>query len=125
MPPIACAPGNAAAIAQRRIDGQIHAPRLAGTVEPAPVSWCVGECRVVGTPQDAVPLRLDALNGPILSTANATTGTGSYATQTFPIADPGGGHRLYLILQAVTGGPATNLINLNWIEFGGTGVAEP
>jgi PKD repeat protein/glucose/arabinose dehydrogenase len=74
----------------------------------------------------AIQLRLDAPDGPILSTATitATGGTGSYATQTVPVSDPGGSHRLYLVFQAVPGGPTSALFNLNWIEFVGTGVAE-
>jgi cytochrome c len=86
-----------------------------------------GTPATAGTPQGAIQLRLDAPDGPILSTAtiNATTGTGDYGTQTFPVTDPGGGHRLFLVFQSVTGGPASNLFNLNWMEFGGTGVAVP
>ncbi len=74
----------------------------------------------------AVEMRLDSPTGPILDTVTiaATAGTGSYATQTFPVTDPGGEHRLYLVFQAVPGGPTSALFNLNWMEFVGTGVAE-
>jgi cytochrome c len=73
----------------------------------------------------AVQLRLDRPDGPVLSTAAIAPTGGSYATQTFPVVDPGGSHRLYLVFQGVAGGPTTNLFSLNWIEFGGTGVAGP
>jgi cytochrome c len=86
-----------------------------------------GTAATAGTPEGAVQLRLDAPGGPILGTAtiNATTGTSDYTTQTFPVTDPGGSHRLYLVFQSVAGGPTSNLFNLNWMEFGGTGVAAP
>jgi len=91
------------------------------------VSFRVAGGTSAGAPQGAVQLRLDAPNGPILTTAPiaATGGTSTYTTQTVPITDPGGGHRLYLVFQAVAGGPTTNLFNLNWMEFTGTGVAGP
>ncbi|HEY7486890.1 MAG TPA: ThuA domain-containing protein [Streptosporangiaceae bacterium] len=84
-----------------------------------------GSADTAGAPRAAVQLRLDAPNGPVVTTAtiNATTGNNDYASQTFPITDPGGTHRLYLVFQSVSGGPATNLLNLNWAEFGGQGVA--
>ncbi|MET7397777.1 ThuA domain-containing protein [Dactylosporangium sp. NPDC005572] len=75
----------------------------------------------------SVEVRLDAVDGPVLTTvtiaptANATT----YASQTFPIADPGGAHRIYLVFRPVTGGPTNNFFNLNWVEFGGQGVSAP
>jgi PKD repeat protein len=85
-----------------------------------------GSAATAGTPRAAVQVRLDAPDGPVLTTAtvNATTGNNSYATQTFPITDPGGTHRLYLVFQAVPGGPETGLFNLNWIELGGPGVGS-
>ena len=58
---------------------------------------------------------------PIAATASATT----YASQTFPIADPGGAHRIYLVFRPAPGGPANNFFNLNWVEFGGEGVSAP
>ena len=72
-------------------------------------------------------LRLDAPDGPILTTltVNATTGNADYASQSFPLADPGGTHRLFLVFQGVPGGPTTGLLNLNWVEFGGAGVGIP
>jgi cytochrome c len=86
-----------------------------------------GSATTAGTPRAAVQLRLDAPDGPVLTTAtiNATTGNNDYATQTFPLTDPGGTHRLYLVFQPVSGGPASNLLNLNWVEFGGPGIAGP
>jgi PKD repeat protein/glucose/arabinose dehydrogenase len=86
-----------------------------------------GSAATAGTPRAQVELRLDAPDGPILSTVtiNATTGNADYASQTFPISDPGGTHRLYLVFRSVTGGPTANLFNLNWVEFGGAGVGVP
>ena len=83
-----------------------------------------GSAATAGLPQAAVEVRLDSPTGAVLTTATltATTGTGAYASQTVPIADPGGSHRLYLVFRPVTGGPTANLVNLNWIEFGGAGV---
>ncbi|GAA2377831.1 ThuA domain-containing protein [Dactylosporangium salmoneum] len=75
----------------------------------------------------AVEVRLDAVDGPVLTTvtiaptANATT----YASQTFPITNPGGAHRIYLVFRPVAGGPTNNYFNLNWVEFGGQGVKAP
>jgi hypothetical protein len=81
-----------------------------------------------GNPLAAVQVRLDAVDGPILQTAEltATGGTGAWESQTFPLVDPGGGHELFLVIQQVPGGrTGNNLFNLNWVEFGGTGVAVP
>ncbi|MCW3839536.1 ThuA domain-containing protein [Micromonospora yasonensis] len=81
-----------------------------------------------GGPMAAVEVHLDAVNGPILTTA-ALTSTGNTATwqsQTFPITDPGGLHKIYLVFRSVTGGQTGgNLFNLNWTEFGGQGVSGP
>lgn len=90
------------------------------------VSFRVTGGATAGTPQGAIQLRLDAPDGPVVTTANITaTGTGTYATQTFPLTDPGGTHRLYLVFQGVSGGPTSNLFALNWMEFGGTGISGP
>ena len=75
----------------------------------------------------AVEVRLDAIDGPILLTANLTS-TGdptAWASQTFQLTDPGGGHQLFLVFRSVPGGATgNNLFNLNWVEFGGDGVAS-
>jgi cytochrome c len=80
-----------------------------------------------GGPLAAVEVRLDAVDGPVLLTAplTATGGTADWQSQTFPIADPGGTHKLYLVFRGVPGGATgNNLFNLNWVEFGGSGVAQ-
>ena len=75
----------------------------------------------------AVEVRLDAVDGPILTTATiAATASGTtYASQTFPITNPGGAHRIYLVFRPVAGGPTNNFFNLNYVEFGGHGVSAP
>ena len=57
----------------------------------------------------------------IAATANANT----FANQVFPVIDPGGAHRIYLVFRPVAGGPGNNFFNLNWVEFGGQGPAPP
>jgi hypothetical protein len=57
----------------------------------------------------------------IAPTADATT----YASQTFPLDDPGGMHKVYLVFRPVAGGPGNNFFNLNWVEFGGQGISVP
>jgi cytochrome c len=74
-----------------------------------------------------VEVRLDSITGPLLTTvtiaptANATT----YASQTVPITDPGGAHRIFLVFGPAPGGPGNNFFNLNWVEFGGPGISTP
>jgi cytochrome c len=74
-----------------------------------------------------VELHRDAVDGPIVGmftiqpTANATT----YASQNFPITDPGGANELFLVFRPVAGGPGNNFFNLNWVEFVGAGVGTP
>jgi hypothetical protein len=74
-----------------------------------------------------VEIRLDAMNGPILATA-ALTSTGdaaSWETQDVALIDPGGSHEIYLVFRSVPGGQTgDDLFNLNWVEFGGTGIAQ-
>jgi cytochrome c len=74
-----------------------------------------------GSPMAAVEVHLNAVDGPILTTATLTS-TGDPATwqsQTLPISDPGGLHKVYLVFRSVTGGQTGgNLLNLNWVEFG-------
>ena len=68
-----------------------------------------------------VELHRDAVDGPIVGTftiqptADATT----FASQTFPITDPGGTNELFLVFRPVAGGPGNNFFNLNWVEFVG------
>jgi cytochrome c len=85
-----------------------------------------GTGATVGTPRAAVELHLDAPDGALVATATVldTGGNNSYASQSTPLTDPGGTHRLYLVFRSVAGGPATNLFNLNWFELVGGGVAE-
>ena len=78
-----------------------------------------------GLAAGAVEVRSGAFDGPILPTAKLTStgGTATWQSQTFPITDPGGAHRLYLRVRPVTGGPGgNNFFNLNWVEFNGEGV---
>jgi cytochrome c len=72
-----------------------------------------------------VELHRDAVDGPVVETftiaptANATT----YASQTFPLTDPGGLHQLFLVFRPAAGGPTNNFFNLNWVEFNGPGIS--
>ena len=47
------------------------------------------------------------------------TAAGTYASQTFPLVNPGGLHRLFLVF------PNANTYSLNWVEFVGSGVGTP
>lgn len=81
-----------------------------------------------GGPLAAVEVRLDAVDGPLLTTASltATSGNTDWQSQTFPISDPGGVHKIYLVFRSVPGGATgNNLFTLNWVEFGGPGIANP
>jgi PKD repeat protein len=79
-----------------------------------------GSAATAGTPQAAVELRLDAPDGPLVTTAtiNATSGNNAWASQVAPVSYPAGTHQLYLVFRSVAGGPTTGLFNLNWVEFG-------
>ena len=80
-----------------------------------------------GSPLVAVDVRLDAVDGPILFTADLTsTGdSANWESQTFQLTDPGGGHQLYLVFRSVPGGATgNNLFLLNWVEFVGGGIAS-
>jgi PKD repeat protein/glucose/arabinose dehydrogenase/type 1 glutamine amidotransferase len=78
-----------------------------------------GSAATVGTPRAGVELRLDSPTGPLAGTATlaATSGTNAWASQSIAVDQPVGAHRLYLVFRNVTGGPATGLLNLNWVEF--------
>ncbi|MGH3658063.1 MAG: carbohydrate-binding protein, partial [Micromonosporaceae bacterium] len=81
-----------------------------------------------GSPAAAVEIRLDAVDGPVIATATITS-TGdpnTWQSQTVPVSDPGGLHKIYLVFRSVPGGQTgNNLFNLNWAEFGGQGVSAP
>ena len=47
------------------------------------------------------------------------TAAGTHASQTFPLVDPGGAHRLFLVFANA------NTYSLNWVEFVGPGVGTP
>jgi PKD repeat protein/type 1 glutamine amidotransferase len=80
-----------------------------------------------GAPSATVEIHLDAVDGPLLTTAtiNGTASGTTYTSQTFPLTDPGGLHKVYLVFRPVAGGPTNNFFNLNWTEFGGSGIAIP
>ena len=72
-------------------------------------------------------VHLDAVDGPLLTavTVPATAGATTYASTTVPLTDPGGLHELFVVFRPAPGGPTNNFFNLNWMEFGGTGIAAP
>ena len=74
-----------------------------------------------GAASGTVELWRDAINtagGGTLVSSQTITGTaaGTYASQTFPLTDPGGTHRLFLVFSNA------NSYSLNWVEFVGPGV---
>jgi glucose/arabinose dehydrogenase len=78
-----------------------------------------GSAATAGQPRATVQIRLDSPDGPVAGsgTLNATTGNNAWTSTTVPVAADPGSHRLYLVFGGVPGGPATNLLNLNWVEF--------
>ncbi|HEX5598343.1 MAG TPA: ThuA domain-containing protein [Micromonosporaceae bacterium] len=83
-----------------------------------------GNTATAGQPRFAIELRMDAPDGPLLTTAtiNATSGNNAFTSTTVPITDPGGSRKLYLVFKTVPGGPASNFGNLNWVQFNGAGI---
>ncbi len=80
--------------------------------------------RTVGSPLAGIDVRQDSITGPVVGTVDLTStgATGTWATATVPIAMTGK-HELFLTFRAITGGATGgNLVNLNWVEFGGNGV---
>ena len=74
-----------------------------------------------GAASGTVELWRDAIStaaGGTLVSSQTITGTaaGTYASQTFPLTNPGGTHRLFLVF------PTANTYSLNWVEFVGPGV---
>jgi hypothetical protein len=94
---------------------------------PHSIAFRTSGGHAAGTASGAVEIHLDAVDGPILTTVtiNGTASATTYATHTFPLADPGGLHKIHLVFRPVAGGPGKNFFNLNWTEFGGTGIAVP
>jgi PKD repeat protein len=80
-----------------------------------------------GVPTGIAEVHLDAIDGPLLTsvTVNGTGAATTFASTTVPIADPGGVHELFVVFRPAPGGPTNNFFNLNWLEFGGTGIAAP
>jgi cytochrome c len=70
-------------------------------------------------------LRLDAPDGPVVSTLELgpTGGGNTYNDVVAPIAPTTGTHRVYLTFAQRTGGPTSNLFNLDELTFIGQGVA--
>jgi PKD repeat protein/type 1 glutamine amidotransferase len=77
-----------------------------------------------GAASGTVELWRDAINaagGGTLVSSQTITGTaaGTYASQTFPVVNPGGAHKLFLVFAN------NNTYSLNWVEFVGGGVGTP
>lgn len=84
------------------------------------------EGRTPGSPLAAIEVHQDAVNGPIVMTANlvSTGGTATWTTQTFPIS-LSGTHELFLVFRAVPdGATGGDLFNLNWLDFDGPGIGS-
>ena len=80
--------------------------------------------RTAGSPLAAIDVRQDSITGDIVATANLTStgGTGTWTSQTVPIA-MSGRHDLFLVFRSVPGGSTgNNLFNLNWAQFNGPGI---
>jgi cytochrome c len=90
-----------------------------GGVSALTFRYAGGSGGTVGNPRAAVELRLDSPDGPLVATATlaATSGNNSWASQSVPVDQPAGAHRLYLVFRPVSGGPTTGLVTLNWVEF--------
>ena len=76
-------------------------------------------------PGGTIEARMDAPDGPLLSTARVSP-TGDWQTYkdvTVPISDPGVSHTLYLVFRNPQS--RSGLLNLNWIRFHGDGAAVP
>ena len=78
-----------------------------------------------GTPRAAVEIRQGSPTGTLLQTiplnATGAANNNTYATTSASLNFTGS-QRLFLVFRAVTGGPTTNIANINWVEFSGPGV---
>ncbi|MEV4315645.1 ThuA domain-containing protein [Actinocrispum sp. NPDC049592] len=90
-----------------------------GGIGAVTLRYSGGSAATAGTPRAGVELRLDSPAGPVVATATlpATTGANTWASHPIPVSQPAGTHKLYVVFTAVPNGPATGLVNLNWIEF--------
>ena len=72
-----------------------------------------------------VEVRLDAPDGPLVSTLDLapTGGNNAYAEVVAPIEADAATHRVYFVFAQREGGPANNLVNLDELRFLGKGVA--
>ncbi|MEU4164087.1 ThuA domain-containing protein [Actinoplanes sp. NPDC026670] len=79
-----------------------------------------GSAATAGQQRAAVEVRLGSPTGALVTTLPvlATAGNAYWTSQTFPLTAAAGQQELYLVFRQITGGPATNLFNLNWVEFG-------
>ena len=72
-----------------------------------------------------VEVRVDAPDGPVISTATmpVTGGWQNWTTVTAPVTDPGGSHELFFVFKKLPDGGATSLFNINFIDFTGRGLS--
>ncbi|WBB95351.1 MULTISPECIES: ThuA domain-containing protein [unclassified Solwaraspora] len=78
-----------------------------------------GSSSTVGDPRAIVEVRVDAPDGPLVAstTLNATSGSRDWTSHDVAIDHPAGTHQLYLVFRTVDGGPDSNLVYLNWVQF--------
>ncbi|MEU8814738.1 ThuA domain-containing protein [Actinoplanes sp. NPDC048796] len=78
-----------------------------------------GSAATAGQLRASVEVRSGSPTGELLATlpVNATAGNAYWSSQTFPLSGAAGQQELYFVTKSITGGPTTNLFNLNWIEF--------
>ena len=97
------------------------------------VSVDVAACgTTVGAPAGTLELRVDSPAGPVLQsfeikvndTFQYCFALPTFQTFTANITDPGGGHKLYLVPKAATGGPTSDLFFVNWVQFNGAGIGS-
>ena len=106
---------------------QLNGPFNLHQIDTVAVRFADGAAaRTVGSPLAAVDIRQDSITGPVIATADLTStgGVDTWSTVTVPLANVAAGkHELFVTFRTVTGGATgANLINLNWLQFGGNGV---
>ncbi|MEJ3745152.1 ThuA domain-containing protein [Actinomycetes bacterium KLBMP 9797] len=91
-----------------------------GGIGAVTLRYASGGTATAGTPRAVVELRSGSPTGPVVTTATlpATSGTNSWTSHPVPVSAAAGTQRLYLVFAGAPGGTTTNLINLNWVEFG-------